>query len=163
MNHSHLTEKWTGQQQSHQRADSSPIADQTTNFPPESLERCTGLARAITAHCIQPERQQRSDRAFIIMTKLLYYIFTRDINIFNYYLLLDYILYYYHDWYKREKKSKEKRMTTRRDSSWPSIRVQHVAGIRQWNDVYHHNGGDDFCVMTSFNILYFYYNNVSQI
>lgn len=89
----------TGQQQSHQRADLRAIAAQTTNFPSERLERCTGLARAITAHGIQLERQQRSDRALIIMTELyyiLYYNNTRDINninIFNYYLLLDYIIF----------------------------------------------------------------------
>lgn len=63
---------------------------------------------------------------------------------------------------KREKKSKEKRMTTRRNSQQSSIRVQLSAGMCYRNDVYHHNGGDDFCVMISFNILYFYYNNVSQ-
>ena len=84
----HPTGKWTGQKQSHQRADLRAIADQTTNFPPTSLERCTGLARAITAHSIQPE----PDRVFIIIMTKLYIILynnTRDINninIFNYYL-----------------------------------------------------------------------------
>jgi len=53
----------TEQQQSHQRADLSPLAAQTGSLSSESLERCTGLARAITAHCIQQERQQRSDLA----------------------------------------------------------------------------------------------------
>lgn len=53
MSQTNLTEMDTGQQQSHQRADLRAIAAQTGSLSPKSLERCTGLARAVRAHCIQ--------------------------------------------------------------------------------------------------------------